>query len=82
MLSAVVAILISQRTDDAPKFQEVLTRHGCVIKIRLGLHEVDDCREEGLVILHVCGAEIALEALVADINALSNIRAQILKLDF
>ena len=82
MLSAVVAVLISRRTEDAPKFQEVLTRHGCIIKTRLGLHEVDGCREDGLVILHVCGSEQALGDLVSDINALSNIRAQIMKLDF
>jgi len=82
MLSAVVAVLISRRTDDAAKLQEVLTRHGCVIKTRLGLHEVDGCREDGLVILHVCGAEQALADLVSDINAQSGIRAQIMKLDF
>ena len=82
MLSAVVAVLISRRTEDAPKFQEVLTRHGCIIKTRLGLHEVDNCREDGLVILHACGEEEALSALLADINGLSHIRAKTLRLDF
>jgi len=82
MLSAVVAVLIAQRTADAAKFQEVLTRNGCVIRTRLGLHEVNDCREDGLVVLHVCGTAKDLEALVADINALSSIRAQMMRLDF
>jgi len=82
MLSAVVAVLISRRTDDAAKLQQVLTRHGCVIKTRLGVHEVDGCREDGLVILHACGAASELEDLVSDINAQSGIRAKQIMLDF
>ncbi|MBS3986064.1 MAG: hypothetical protein KGZ66_10755 [Selenomonadales bacterium] len=82
MLSAVIAVLISQRTDDAPKFQEVLTKHGCIIRTRLGLHEVDNCREDGLIILHVSGTDEDVTCLAADINALKNIRAKVMKLDF
>lgn len=82
MTSAVISVLISRRTEDAPKFQEVLTRHGCIIKVRLGIHEVDNCREDGLVILHVSGSTEGINELVKDINELSNIRAKAMTLDF
>ncbi len=55
MQSAVIMVLASRRTENALKFQEVLTRHGCAIKTRLGLHEVEGCRKDGLVILHAYG---------------------------
>lgn len=53
---AVVAVRIGQRSESAPKVQEVLTRHGCIIVARLGVHELS-CQQEGLVVLVVCGTE-------------------------
>lgn len=82
MTSAVISVLISRRTEDAPKFQEVLTRHGCIIKVRLGIHEVDNCREDGLIILHACGAAEEINDLLKDINELSHIRAKAMTLNF
>jgi cobalamin biosynthesis protein CbiD len=51
-----MAITIDPRTAHAPQTQTVLTKHGCIIKTRLGLHEVhsDSCSERGLIILHIC----------------------------
>ncbi len=82
MPSAVVTVLISRRTEDVPRFQEVLTRHGCVIKTRLGIHEVEGCGEDGLVILYVACEERELASLTADIDALGTVRAKVTKLDF
>ncbi len=42
---SIMAIKISPRNEIAPKVQEILTRNGCIIKTRLGLHEAtnDSC---------------------------------------
>ncbi|MCT8977328.1 hypothetical protein N4T77_12025 [Clostridium sp. CX1] len=56
MESVIMALTIDPRTAHAPQVQTVLTKHGCIIKTRIGLHEVhsDHCSEKGLIILHIC----------------------------
>ena len=35
-----IGVRMNNRIENAVKFQEVLTKNGCKIKTRLGLHEV------------------------------------------
>ena len=37
----VLGVLVSQRTKDAVAIQDVLTKYGCIIKMRLGLNTND-----------------------------------------
>ena len=55
MESTIMAVTIDPRSLHAPQVQTVLTKHGCIIQTRLGLHEVrpDSCSETGLIILHI-----------------------------
>jgi len=55
METTIMAVTIDPRSDHAPQVQTILTKHGCIIKTRLGLHEVNQnsCSEEGLIILHI-----------------------------
>lgn len=55
MKSVIMALTIDPRTAHAPQVQTVLTKHGCIITTRLGLHEVreDSCSELGLIVLHI-----------------------------
>ena len=80
----IMAVLINHRTSNAPRVQEVLTKHGCTIKMRLGLHETgeDFCSEEGLVILQICGSSEAIGALEADLNGLTGVKAKTITLSF
>lgn len=50
-----MAVTIDPRSAHAPQVQTVLTKYGCIIKTRLGLHEVsqNSCSEAGLIILHI-----------------------------
>lgn len=73
----IMAVLINHRSTKAPKVQEILTKHGCSIRMRLGLHETGDfCSEEGLVILQLCGKEEEIKALEADLNSMEGITAK------
>ncbi|AZR74813.1 hypothetical protein BBF96_03865 [Anoxybacter fermentans] len=77
-----MAIKINNRNIDAPKFQELITKHGCIIKTRLGIHEVDNCAKEGLIILQLCGKDEDIQALGEEINSLDTVKAKWMKLDF
>lgn len=82
MFSAVMCILVKNRTKDAPQLQSILTNHGCIIKTRVGMHEVANCAEDGLIMLHLCGKEEAINDLEKSINSLSEIRARTMLLDY
>ena len=50
----IMGILIGHREEEALKVQELLTRYGCYIKTRLGLHDTPGegiCSSKGLLIL-------------------------------
>ncbi|MCX7748104.1 MAG: hypothetical protein N2645_14650 [Clostridia bacterium] len=79
----VMAVLINHRTKKAIGVQEVLTKHGCIIKMRLGLHETGDfCSEGGLVILQLCGTGEQIAALEADLNAIDGVKAKNMNIGF
>jgi hypothetical protein len=53
----IIGIQITDRIRKASDLQSVLTKYGCTIKTRLGLHEVKEnfCSETGLIILELTG---------------------------
>jgi hypothetical protein len=53
----ILGIYISDRMDEAIRVQSILTKFGCSIKTRLGLHDVTDsyCDTGGLMILELTG---------------------------
>lgn len=61
----VLGIHITNRMNDAPAFQEVITQFGCNIKTRIGLHNADDsiCSGAGLILLEMIGDEARIKKL-------------------
>ncbi|HAW58724.1 MAG TPA: hypothetical protein DCX03_06885 [Bacteroidales bacterium] len=59
MKTTILGIKITKRVEKSSKVQDLLTKFGCSIRTRLGLHEVseDYCSEEGLIILELVGDE-------------------------
>mgnify|MGYP006270950085 CR=1 FL=1 len=81
--STIMAILVDKRTDAAPKVQEILTENGCIIETRLGLHEsVDQCSEEGLILLTLCGSQAEIDELQAELEDLHRVKVDIMQLSF
>ncbi len=73
----IMAVLINHRSKKAPTVQEVFTKHGCSIKMRLGLHEAGDvCSEEGLVLLQLAGEKAEIKALEDDLNGIEGVKAK------
>ncbi|NLV62366.1 MAG: hypothetical protein GXY12_03070 [Clostridiaceae bacterium] len=74
---------MDNRIDNAVKFQETLTKNGCKIRARLGLHEVSDdaCSLDGIIVLQPCGSKEDVEALVNELNSLNGVTARYIDLN-
>lgn len=76
-----MGVLIGKRRANAAHVQEVLTRHGCLIKVRLGLHDTGDvCSEDGLMVLQLIDSD-QNDELCADLNALDGVTAELIELE-
>lgn len=54
-MTTIVGVRLDNRLETAVEFQKILTKFGCIIKTRLGLHEVSEvkCAHNGIVLLEV-----------------------------
>ena len=54
----ILGIYVNDRVKEASKIQPILTRYGCSIRTRLGLHGIDDIYavNTGLIILEFVGS--------------------------
>ena len=59
MKHTIFGIHVSHRVEDVPALQALLTKYGCNIRTRLGLHDADStsCSPGGLVLVDVIGDE-------------------------
>jgi hypothetical protein len=74
----ILGIQITNRVDNVPEVQKVLSQYGCNIRTRLGLHEVAQsaCSEHGLLIIETYGDDAAIHAMEA---SLQNIKGLVVK---
>ena len=61
----ILILCITDRVKHATEVQRVLTKYGCNIKTRLGLHEAGSnvCSANGLVFLELVGASAEFDGL-------------------
>lgn len=71
----ILGIHINQRARNAGDVQKRLTRHGCVIRTRIGLHQTDEqtCSPNGLILLDLAPDTAAIRALVEDLQGLDGV---------
>lgn len=82
MACEIMVVKIGQRRDRSPKVQEVLSKFGCSIKVRLGLHETENvCSDEGILILQLTGDTDEMLKLEKALNELDDIKAKMVILD-
>jgi hypothetical protein len=79
----VIGIRMDNRLGNAAKFQEALTKNGCKIRARLGLHEASEnaCANDGMILLQPCGTKEEVECLLEDLNNLEGITAKMIDLN-
>lgn len=81
-MKTVMAIMVANRKDTAEKVQKLLTGWGCLIKMRLGLHDqvLENCSDEGLIILELVGESEKHEELMRKLNVLNGVQAKMMSL--
>jgi hypothetical protein len=74
----ILGIHVTDRLKDATKVQELLTKFGCSIKTRLGLHEVTEeyCSTTGLIILELTGDPAEYAKLENELSAIRGIEVK------
>jgi hypothetical protein len=82
MTYKLILIKIDHRSNDAAKVQEILTKYGCSIKVRLGLHETSKemCANDGLIVLKVEDEKATLENIVTELNKIEFVQAQLIEM--
>ncbi len=74
----IFGVHVQDRARGASKVQKILTEYGCIIKTRLGLHEIDEnfCAKGGLLLLELVGDDKAAGALADALGALDGIEVK------
>lgn len=79
-MRVIMGIQVGDREQEALKVQELLTKHGCIIKTRLGLHEASvegQCSSNGLIILEfIPNKEDEIKAMVKEFDALESVKVE------
>ncbi len=54
-MTAIIGISIENRKEESQKLQDILTKYGCYIKTRIGLHDMGEykCLNYGIVLIEV-----------------------------
>jgi hypothetical protein len=75
-------VLLRSRQKEARLVQGVLTRYGCIIKIRLGIHDAaaEKCGDTGLIILELCPETAKIKKFKAELDALSGVTTRLVGL--
>jgi hypothetical protein len=76
----IFGIHIDHRTENVPAVQALLTKYGCNIRTRLGIHDADGthCSPSGLVLVDVFGPEV--EDFYNELKTLKGVEVQ--RMDF
>ena len=80
----IMAILQEHRVETATQVQEILTRNGCNIRVRLGLHDagMGTCSPSGLILLQVCGDKANVEQLQKELQSVAFVKVKTMSLEF
>ncbi|WP_027624248.1 hypothetical protein [Clostridium lundense] len=73
--TTIMGVSIDPRNIHAVDVQNILTRHGCIIKTRLGLHETsnDSCSHKGTILLQLCGSNEEIQTLEKDLLEIKDV---------
>ena len=79
----IMAVKVSERESTSLKVQEVLTKYGCYVRTRLGLHAPESdgaCSPHGILILQLCSEEKISRELKDRLCSIEGVRAELINL--
>ncbi len=79
-MATIMGVRLDNRTQTAVDFQATLTNFGCIIKTRLGLHDVSEnkCASNGIILMEVIDDEEAKE-FEKELRKIEGIQIQVMK---
>ena len=71
----VFGIHVTHRVENIPAVQATLTKFGCNIRTRVGIHDTDNtsCSPSGLILVDVIGAEAEIEEFYRELAGLKGV---------
>ena len=74
----ILGVMINEPTKDASLIQNILSKYGCCIRTRLGLHDIDEgyATDTGLMLLELTGDLQECQRLENELLALDGIEIQ------
>lgn len=74
----ILGIKLNQRTNNALALQEVLSKYGCSIKTRIGLHPFEEgvCSATGIILLELAGDDTEKENLEKELKTIPEAEIQ------
>lgn len=81
--STIMTIVQDNRVETAVKVQDVLTKYGCHIRVRLGLHDaaVNSCTNSGIILLQLCGDDVPVKQIEQELQQIPNVKVKYMSLD-
>ncbi|MDR0306673.1 MAG: hypothetical protein LBI42_07525 [Chitinispirillales bacterium] len=79
----IVGIHIDDRVSHVPQVQEILTKFGCFIKTRIGLHDIglhdvgeSSCSSNGIIIVELLGDSGRFEEFTSALSGVDGVDVQ------
>lgn len=74
----IVGIKLENRNETALQVQNTLTEYGCYIKVRLGLHNLNDqvCSQDGLILLELVAENNIIDEFLEKLNSIKGTTAK------
>lgn len=81
--STIMTIVQDNRVETAVKVQDVLTKYGCYIRIRLGLHDaaLGSCTNNGIIMLQLCGEDVPIKQIEQELRQIPDVKVKYMTLD-
>lgn len=83
MLHHIFGIHVVNRPENVPPVQACLTKYGCNIRTRIGIHDANDlnhCSPSGLILVDVIGDEATVEQFYNELQSLNGVELK--RMDF
>jgi hypothetical protein len=80
--TTILGVMLRKRIHSSESLQEILSKHGCIIKTRIGIHNASGnvCSPNGVILLDVIGEASEISALENEIKAIDG--AELQKMSF
>ena len=81
-MSIIVGVKLENRCENSVNFQEILSKYGCNINMRVGFHESDNisCSKTGIILFNFIGSDEVFSKLIKDLIKINNLKLRVMRI--